>query len=152
MKKQLLLFLSVLLVMCFPVSNICFAASYNEPALTDNPAILQNIIARLMINDIQKAVDDYYLEYLTGSPQIEVYAPKSSTKIASVSFDSGNNLYIVTVEVEPYVGAHNPIGRDRIEFEIFGAGKSKVRSFKHLESFEIVPWLKDLQKKPFPKN
>lgn len=152
MKKLLLIFTSILLIICSPISKICFAANNENPAMLNDPPALQNIIARLMIKDIQKAVDNYYLEYLFNSPQIEVYEHKSSTKVLDIGYDSNNNLYLITIEVHPYIGAHNTIGHDRITFEISGSANVKVREFKHIKSFELVPWLKDELKKPFPAD
>lgn len=124
------------------ISNICFAANPN-PVLLNNPEGLQNVIARLIIEDIQKVVDDYYSEFLFSPPQIEVYESKSATKITDINFDTENNIYVITLEVKPYVGAHNTIGHDRIIFEIDGAGNVKFQKFQHLKSFDFPPWLTD---------
>lgn len=134
----------------YPVSNICFAAEI--PSLKDDPAILQNVIGRLMIQDIQKAVDDYYSDYTDYLPQVEVYSSKSTTKMLNLIYDIDNNVYIAVIEVKPYVTAHNTIGIDWITFEINGAGHIRVKDFKHIKSFEYPPWLNVKLKKPFPPN
>ena len=50
--------------------------------------------------------------------------------------------FIIEVEVEPYVAAHNTAGKDRILIELDGSGIAKILEFDHLEDHEIPEHLK----------
>lgn len=152
MKKYLIVLLSAMLVLFLPATNICFATASHNVNLVNDPAVLQNIITRLTLEDVQKAVDDYYSDYTEYLPRVEAYAPISSTKVLEVSYNTNENLYEVIMEVQPYVAAHNVIGQDKITLEINGSGNVKVTKFEHIKSFEYPPWLNQKLKKPFPKN
>lgn len=152
MKKFLILTITLLVALCFAFSTVCFATSYEKPPLDEDPAILQNVICRLMMDDIQKAVEDYYSQYTDYLPTVEVYAPTSSTKITSLTYKASDNSYTVKIEVQPYVTAHNVVGQEEITFEIDASGNVKMVDYHHIKSFEYPPWLDVKLKKPFPEN
>jgi len=49
-------------------------------------------------------------------------------------------VFEMKVEVLPYLGAHNSIGKDQITLGI-SYGDSKVLGYKHMEDYEVPPWL-----------
>ena len=61
-----------------------------------------------------------------------------------------NSEYIVTVEVLPYVGAHNSVGKDRITIHVYPWGTATVEKHEHLESYDLPPHQKYKIIKPLP--
>ena len=55
-------------------------------------------------------------------------------------------VFSVTLEVTPVLGARNPVGRDQLTFSIT-PNESKLKDFKHMETFELPPHLQNNQKK-----
>ena len=53
------------------------------------------------------------------------------------------------MEVQPYVGPHLSVGRDRITLKI-DLDKVKVEKFEHIESFELPPNYQNIIKKKLP--
>lgn len=62
--------------------------------------------------------------------------------------------FLLNLQVNPFVGAHNTIGIDNLTISITPSG-TKVENFQHLKSFPIPPWLeesyKDLKTPPITK-
>ena len=50
--------------------------------------------------------------------------------------------FLLKVQVEPFVGAHNTIGIDKITLSISPYG-TKVEDFKHIKSFSLPPHLQN---------
>lgn len=49
--------------------------------------------------------------------------------------------FIIKLKVQPFVGAHDPLGTDLFTFKIKD-GKITLEKYEHLESFPIRPHLK----------
>jgi len=97
------------------------------------------VILLLLQPQIKAAVNTYYSEYITGNPNTELFY----TDIAGIEKsdpapnDGAYAWYNITVEVMPYIGAHNVIGKDRITVTVDVNGNAGVINFKHLESYDI---------------
>ena len=60
-----------------------------------------------------------------------------------------NYSYTVELEVQPYVGPHLSVGRDRITFNI-ELDEVSIEKFEHIESYELPPNYQDIIKKKLP--
>jgi hypothetical protein len=112
--------------------------------------VVNDILMILLGPEIEKAVNHYYSAYLTHSPsvypyQVEVVNVKRIGEFRRFHF-------LITLETTPVVGAHNPVGLDRLTFEIAPTvpGQVKLKNFEHLESYEIPPHLQNLIKPKRP--
>jgi hypothetical protein len=108
------------------------------PALAGKSSDIETILLKILTPQMQEAVSEYYSPYLTHPPTVAYY----EARICEVK----NNK--VCVELLPYVGAHNPVGRDRITFDIAGSGAVTVNEYLHLESYTLPPHQQSL--KPLP--
>jgi hypothetical protein len=96
---------------------------------------------------VEKSIDNYYDEYMTFLPS---EAPYSYKFIKIEKTPELNYSFTIVLEVQPYVGPHLSVGRDRITFTIDIDGV-KVKKFEHLESYELPPNYQSIIKKKLPK-
>jgi hypothetical protein len=61
-----------------------------------------------------------------------------------------NYSFTIVLEVQPYVGPHLSVRRDRITFNIDIDGV-KFKKFEHLESYELPPNYQNILKKKLSK-
>jgi len=62
--------------------------------------------------------------------------------------DFAGMVYII-VEVEPYIGPHLSVGKDRITLKVTNQGIVSVEKFMHIESYELPANHQDIIIKPF---
>ncbi|WP_326513145.1 DUF3888 domain-containing protein [Clostridium intestinale] len=97
--------------------------------------LYKDIIATLIEPYITKEIEKYYGKaYMYDLFDMEFLKIERPNGYRSFSF-------IVTVEVRPFIGAHNTLGVDDIIMKI-EAGEVKVEKFKHIKSFPIPDYLK----------
>ncbi len=91
---------------------------------------------------IDKAVDNYYEKNLGYSPGVAPW----QTDVLSIERPNGYRtfLFIVKLEVKPYLGAHNSIGVDHITIKV-SSGEVKVEKFEHIKDYPIPPCLQHLE-------
>ncbi|WP_278245190.1 DUF3888 domain-containing protein [Clostridium sp. MSTE9] len=80
---------------------------------------------------IQQGVDDYYKRYFTETPGVG----SGPVEILDIRKDS-NGGYDITVNVLPYYGPHNSVGKDQMLLYVT-ENSTEIKSFQHLESYEI---------------
>ncbi len=108
--------------------------------------VYYNLFVTLLYPYVEEAIDNYYDEYMISLPGEAPYSYKfiSIRKIPELNYS-----YTVELEVQPYVGPHLSVGRDRITFKINLEGV-KIEKFEHIESYELPPHYQDIVKKKLP--
>ncbi len=154
MKKIIL----VTFILCIFTIGIFLITNKNINSFDTQPSI--NQFDSMMPNDqvyyylfitmlhpyVQKAIADYYCEYMTLLPCEAPY----SYKFTSIEKTPGLNYsYTLEMEVQPYVGPHLSVGRDRITFKI-ELNEVKVEKFEHIESYELPTNYQNIIKKKLP--
>ncbi|MED1909056.1 DUF3888 domain-containing protein [Cytobacillus firmus] len=115
----------------------------------DTKEMMVNDILMLLLGpEIDKAVSDYYSEYLTETPLVYPY----QVEIVNVERVGGFRTFhfIITLETTPVVGPHISVGKDRLTFEIaptISPGQIKLKKFEHLETHELPPHWQDIIKR-----
>jgi len=110
--------------------------------------LYQDGIIALLNPYIQKALDNYYDQYLTTSPSYSF----DLIEILDITRPEGYHTFPITIrfQVQPYVGPHDIIGIDQITMK-FGPdeGDVKVEKFEHIKSYynDLPPNLKSIIKK-----
>jgi hypothetical protein len=108
--------------------------------------MINDILMLLLGPEIDKAVSDYYSKYFTETRLVYPY----QVEIVKVERIGGFRTFhfLITLETTPVFGAHNPVGKDRLTFEIAPTipGQIKFKNFEHLESYELPPHLQNLIK------
>lgn len=81
--------------------------------------------------EMQNAVDDYYTEYSPYNVVVDNY----SAKILNIC--KTPDEYKVKFGIYPYIGPHNTIGYDEIEFHITNYGDISLIDFSHVEDYNV---------------
>ena len=102
--------------------------------------IYQDIVMTQLLPYIQDAVNDYYIEKTGYGPSVNPWQPR----VLSVERPNGYRtfLFIIKLEVAPYLGAHNSIGVDQITLRVSSA-KVEVLGYNHIKDYPIPPWLQN---------
>nr|WP_274520976.1 DUF3888 domain-containing protein [Oceanobacillus picturae] len=100
----------------------------------------------LLGEEIEKAVNNYYANYLTELPSVYPY----QVDIVNVERVEGFRSFhfLLTLELTPVVGPHIAVGKDRLTFEItpLTPGDVKLIKFEHLETYALPPHWQDIMK------
>ena len=117
---------------------------YYQPAEQSKEELVTDMFFALLLQNIQEAVSNYYSDYLTTSPLVYPY----QIKILNMERTNGYRgfVFLITLEVTPVVGPHNPVGRDQLTFSITPS-EVKLKEFKHMETYELPPNWQDIIKK-----
>lgn len=109
--------------------------------------MINDILMLLLGPEIDKAVSDYYSEYLTETPLVYPY----QVEIVNVERIGGFRTFhfIITLETTPVVGPHISVGKDRLTYEISPIipGQIKLKKFQHLETHELPSHWQDIIKR-----
>jgi len=112
-----------------------------------NEELYQDTFVTLLNPYIQKAINDYYGQFLTISPfytpeDVEILDAERPMGYRSFSF-------IIKLQLKPYVGPHVEVGIDQLTIRVgAGEGEVKVEKFEHIKSYydKLPPNLKDIIK------
>lgn len=109
--------------------------------------LYQDIFVTLLNPYIQKAINDYYRQFLTTSP---LYTPED-VEILNAERPMGYRSFsfIIKLQIRPYVGPHVEVGVDQLTIRVgAGEGEVKVEKFEHIMSYydKLPPNLKDIIK------
>ena len=123
-------------------------SSGDNPTINKEPKgdLYYQLLVTILYPYVQKAIDNFYGEYMTYLPG---EAPYGYELIKIEKTPELNYSFTVVIEVQPYVGPHLSVGRDRITFSIDLDGV-KVKNFEHLESYELPPNYQSIIKKKLP--
>ena len=123
-KSTIKTFIILLLLLCMAVfNNVAADDGKNEFESC------QEIIYGFLYQDINNAVSAFYSQQLSEIIQLDTF----SYKITDIKNIQGQT-YQITVEVQPFVRAHNYIGKDRITFELTPNTKPRLISYKNIEN------------------
>ncbi|HML37152.1 MAG TPA: DUF3888 domain-containing protein, partial [Bacillota bacterium] len=104
-------------------------------------------IINTYLERIHAASTDFYAEYFTIEPRTDYY----TVTVEKITSDGPNNpTSLITFVCEPFVGPHDPIGRDEITFSADYTGAIELKEFKHIKSYTLPDNLKSLVKKKIP--
>lgn len=131
MNKLLLLFCVIL---SFPTYVIASLPPDTESPISTEVAN-KNLILYFLSPYTNQPIKEHYGETLTW--QLEAGEITSTRMI----YGTEGLYFIVKLKVQPFVGAHIPLGTDLFTFKIKDM-KISLEKYEHLESFPIPPYLK----------
>ncbi|MHA6251478.1 DUF3888 domain-containing protein [Oceanobacillus sp. CAU 1775] len=147
MKKSII---SLLIVLTIVLSwNAPTSAQIEDPFPTEDlkELMVKDILMLLLGIEIEKAVSDYYSNYLTESPMVYPY----QIDIVHIERVDGFRSFhfLLTLELTPVVGPHISVGKDRLTFEITPTipGQIKLNKYEHLETHELPPHWQNIIKR-----
>lgn len=94
----------------------------------------QDVFVTLLAPYIQKQLDDYYGQSLTTTP---MYSPEY-VKILNIERPMGYRsfLFIIKLQIEPYIGSHINLGVDQLTIQVEGKGTVTIKEYNHVKSYE----------------
>ncbi len=126
----------LLFVLFMPLQT--YAHNGHVPSSTDT-LLYQDMLLLMLLPHIQKAVNNYYDKILTTNPIVYPY----EINIIEAARASMNRRYdfLIMFEVQPVVGPHIAVGKDRITLELSPLLLStvKINSYSHIETNELPP-------------
>ena len=131
-KKSMMIVL--VFILCVVICAVLFSKTNREWGL----------IFTLFRPELQKASDDFYSEYLSDNPSVA----NDSGKI--ISFKKTGDGYSIKFGISPYLGAHNTVGYDEVEYVLNNSGTITLLNFSHKKNKNIPPRLGVTVKKPIP--
>jgi len=98
--------------------------------------IYKDVSMGLLTPHIHKAVSDHYEKNTGFSPNVDPW----DINILSIERPNGYRtfLFVIKIEVSPYLGAHNAIGVDHLTIRV-SSGEVEVEKFEHIKSYSIPP-------------
>ncbi|MBZ9688868.1 DUF3888 domain-containing protein [Clostridium estertheticum] len=152
MKKKIIIALLFASLICMQLPSYSVYAITNKPLQHSKEELYQDIFCSLLMPYIQKSVGDYYTKFLTDIPGVDPW----NIDILSVERPNGYRtfVFVIKMEVIPYVGPHLGVGVDRITITVDGTGEVKVTKFEHISSYylELPPNYQDIIKKDIKTN
>lgn len=143
MKKLIIVTSLLLLFLKSPILTYA-EPDYYQPAEESKEELMMDLFFSLLLPDVQKAVSNYYSDYLNTGPLVYPY----QIKIVKMERTNGYRgfMFSVTIEVTPVVGPHIEVGRDQLTFSITPS-EVILKNFKHMETYDLPPNWQDIIKK-----
>mgnify|MGYP000852365673 CR=1 FL=1 len=121
-------------------------SQYGKKATELNePNICNQVLIRLLWNDLEKFTQLYYKDYLDINPIISDY----DTQVKNIVHEKGN--YVITFIVNPYIGPHLYFAEDEVVLSISRDVKPILKEYSHIKILELPNHYKHHLKKPLIK-
>jgi hypothetical protein len=143
MKKRSILIatISTLIVTVFTINNT-YVNTTAKQVEESRDILYQDVIITALAPTIDKAIEEYYRNVLTYLPGYD----SSFIKILNIERPNGyrTSHFIINIEVEPFIGPHITVGKDRISIDLSYPGYPKLLKFEHLEDHPLPEHYKNL--------
>ncbi len=150
MKKVLILVIALLISasIFLSVRPATITAKLRLPEENTKEVLYQDIFVTLLMPEINKAISDFYGKYLKELPGEDT----RSVKVLGIERPNGyrTTLFIIKLQVLPYLGPHNSVGRDNITIRVAYGEKPQIVKFEHLESYLIPSYYQNVIKTKWP--
>jgi Protein of unknown function (DUF3888) len=137
-----ILLLPSLFLSLFLVNQLPSKAAFVDTTQDSRELKYQDTLMLLL--PIDEPIIKYYSKILTIDPGVYPYEVKVIKVQRLGEFRSFRFLY--TLEVEPAVGPHVHVGKDRLVFEIASTIPNlvKLKEYKHLETYQLPSHWQDI--------
>lgn len=144
MKKRHMLIatLSILIVVVFTTNNTYVKTTAKQADEESQDILYQDVIITALAPTIDNAIDEYYKNVLSYLPGYD----SSFIKILNIERPNGDrtSYFIINIEVEPFIGPHITVGKDRISIKLSYPGIQEIQKFEHLEDYPLPERYKNL--------
>ena len=121
--------------------KILFTNSYKN-SISQKQSSKEQVMGWLIINFLspymQKPLKDYYGGY------VPYWLDTPTSRILEANYIGEESYFIIKLQVEPYLGAHWPIGVDNFTFKISLPDNDKItlEKYEHVKSFKVPDYVK----------
>jgi hypothetical protein len=144
-KKRMMTLGVFLSVMILSPYATCYASdAIQNPPPKSTVELYQDIIASLLMPQIDKQIESYYTKEYKYSPHVYPYQVRFLDVRRLQGYRSF--LFLLSIRTQAVVGAHIDVGLDHMTFEIHGGGHVQLTKFEHIRSYELPPHLQHYKK------
>ncbi len=137
MKKKIILVVTIFIfiVVVFSVKNSIVNTTAKQAEEESQDILYQDVIITALSPTINTAIEDYYKNILTETPLYD----SSFIKILNIERPNGYRTwyFIINIEINPFIGPHIPVGKDRISIELSYPGLQEILSFEHVKDYPL---------------
>ncbi|NEZ41273.1 DUF3888 domain-containing protein [Paenibacillus alvei] len=142
--KRLLMLVTIILMMAVLFMPVRANAEIRANPVEVDSDLYPDMLMLMLLPQIQEAVNSYYRKVLTVEPVVYPYE-FDVLKAARANQNPNNRDYdfLITLEVQPVVGPHIAVGKDRITLELSPLLPNNVRikSYSHIETNKLpINW------------
>ena len=133
----------------YAVTNESLESDY-KLSRQPNGELYNDIIITLLLPHLQKAINNYYKDYLTYSPNVAPY----TVHILDAQRPSSSVDFVIKLKVDSYVGSHLDVGVDYITVRVNPVVNVKIEKYEHINSYynELPPNYQNIIKKRIRAN
>ncbi|MFA9377022.1 MAG: DUF3888 domain-containing protein [Lachnotalea sp.] len=151
MKKHYLVLQLIIIILMMAVL-LSFFSDKNlkqqtfQTSTVENQDVKDHLIISLFLQPMGKALDDYYLEYLSNGVKLFPYY------VDIIEMQSlRNNATLIKFGVTPQIGSHTPVGYDEITYTVSSTGDISLDSYEHKKTYPLPSRYEDIVIKPLPQ-
>ncbi|MFS0907249.1 DUF3888 domain-containing protein [Priestia aryabhattai] len=146
MLKKIWLSFSLIILLGIGLQTSSYATTKGIDTSKDSRILMYNDMLMLVLNEkTEEAVNKYYFKKLNQRVVVYPY-DMDVIKIKRLKGFRGFD-FLITIETQPVIGAHNSVGKDRLTFEMSSTvpetGNIKLIEYQHLKSYNIPSYLRD---------
>ncbi|MCM3714495.1 DUF3888 domain-containing protein [Alkalihalobacillus oceani] len=134
--KRLILFMTLFLALSILFPNP-ISAKGSDVTTDSRELMVHDALMLFLLDPLDKAIGNYYSKMLLEIPTVYPYDIKMIDTKRVAGFRSFH--FTFTLEVEPVIGPHISVGKDRLTFEISPLLPEQVKltKYKHLKTYEL---------------
>lgn len=148
LRNKLLYTVLLLALILYPITSFGFSIPNNNKELESVAPLSKEQVCQAYIADI---TSKYTKDPLKKHYRMDLPYQLEDVKVIDAKLIYGANklTFIFKIRLQPFVGAHNPIGTDEFTFRIVD-DKVTIENYKHIESFPVPEHLKPYYKSLIP--
>lgn len=148
MKKIIIILAALMYINVCVCEKVYAAEEFNKPLVILREAVSskdhaskEKAMGWLIIHSLtaymQKPLKDYY------GVQVPFWVETSSSKVLEAECAGETPHYVIKIQIQPYLGAHNPVGIDNFTFNIdLVNNKTTLEKYEHVKSFKLPEHVK----------
>lgn len=136
MTKKRILVVSIFIIIVAVINIInSFVNTTAKQTKEESQILYQDVILTALSPTINTAIADYYKTLLTESPLYD----STAIKILNIQRPNGDrtSLFIINIEVKPFIGPHITVGKDRISIKLSYPGLQEILKFEHIKDYPL---------------
>lgn len=146
MLKRMIISICFISLLSTGLGTMSYAIARDIDTSKDSRTLMYNDMLMVILNEkTEEVANQYYLKKLKQRVAVYPY-DMNVVKVKRINGFRGFD-FLITIETQASIGAHNSVGKDRFTFQISPSVSEKdgikLIEFKHLKSYSIPPYLRD---------
>lgn len=134
-KRILVVTIFIIIVAVINIINSFVNTTAKQTKEESQDILYQDVILTALAPTINTAIADYYKTLLTESPLYD----STAIKILNIERPNGDrtSLFIINIEVKPFIGPHITVGKDKISIKLSYPGLLEILKFEHIKDYPL---------------